>query len=1292
MNLKPFIDKVNREWAADPTLSIDEREVIAKFGKIFHPNNLDNLTADEFRSFYSFTQNRHWHGLERTAGLAKDFSKIKKTLKILLDETIPIKERIRRIRDKKSPDFQEGFGFASYTPILLMVYPTKYCVINEIVKEALERTGLYRDFDKEEWIVYDEVNKLVVEFAQKNNLSLWKIDSLWSRLSEVYDFTELQEYIQSEMDAKANYQPVMLMTIIELENPTKEIIDQKIRDHNPQKGKEFVSREVYETLVDKYGYVIEKDNTFQLNLVEPLTDPQKKELIALCKNRISGFKVKNELQYFLVQVSEFGSQNLIKNGYYQHEGWQETPRDSAHGEVKVGDLLLVYFARKSIDHQMSLKMIYQVESITKNNVRFHVKSWRELRGLSLDSIRNSIEGRKIGTVFEKISQQGFNIAKITQADFEAVLRLDGGFTNVVVNEEQFKKAHSLFEEKLQTESNGIPFTDFNHPVLLNEEINYKREVVKKTSHLRSLDNLHQLIKTKGDLIGKLKEVCSPSVSKNLIMGTNYGIDGSSAASLHLVKEEFVLEYEKILFEFFTFANNSQEEFGKKFDELISFLQKHDLKTDWRFLAYLAFIANPEKYFPIQPTLFEKLLQFYGNQYKYRASYSWKLYSILLELGEILKIKLAKYGKLDAIQIQSYMWVVSKLLDSDSVENLDTKYWMIRPGTGGNDWDNQRNLGLIGISFYENIGDLSIFYDKQGKIDEDRLRQEIAKNEEKPGAQAKNFGQYRQFLSMKEGDQIIAEGRGKILGVGRVIGKYQHKPELAYRHTVPVDWYDLKVNGTSTNRLWQGTIMSLSKKEFEQLVSSTASIPSEFEEYGNILLKKNQVIFYGPPGTGKTFVGNRFANWFVSSNKTTTTHEELDLMNDEQYNDHIINELRKFAEQQKYEFIKDQNSINQFTLRSSHNEIRLVFAFSKSGKQSPEDVFLAVSPKMISFLNQVPVENQFLVIINNDVKNFVVLPYAVEQKYAKFSESGAESGKWSGTGEGLHAFRITIRKDKSEMLTRENTHTERYFDCTPYLGTFDVLGIGDYNEATEFVRRVTFHPSYSYEEFVEGIKPRTRGEYIEYILEDGVFKKACIDAASDPDNRYVLVIDEINRGNVSKIFGELITLIEKDKRDSYSLSLTYSKKPFSVPSNLYVVGTMNTADRSLTQLDVALRRRFAFVELLPNAQLLDKTIEDVHVGKLLESLNKKLRDEGLREKQIGHSYFMKNSECIESVEELQFIFTNEIIPLLQEYFYEDYDSISRILGTEFVDPKEMKVNEKWKTDSEIFIGALKKLVA
>ncbi|MBR6722961.1 AAA family ATPase [bacterium] len=310
--------------------------------------------------------------------------------------------------------------------------------------------------------------------------------------------------------------------------------------------------------------------------------------------------------------------------------------------------------------------------------------------------------------------------------------------------------------------------------------------------------------------------------------------------------------------------------------------------------------------------------------------------------------------------------------------------------------------------------------------------------------------------------------------------------------------------------------------------------------------------------------------------------------------------------------------------------------------------------------------------------------------------------------------------------------------------------------------VTFHQSYSYEEFVEGIKPDLNSEdKLTYELKDGIFKKICSDAqttikieknfdqiydqlikdlnsskkllilttpngsefgiktnkknnlkiytgenfdrnsvgvitkdylqneifkngrkcyvqgildylnehyklnmqTTKNTNKYILIIDEINRGNISKIFGELITLIEEDKRESLSLKLPYSQDPFTVPKNLYIIGTMNTSDRSIASIDIALRRRFTFKEMMPDSTLIDEELEvqGLNIQDIFKTLNERISVLLDRDHQIGHSYFMNLKADKDLETNFKQIWFDCIMPLLNEYFYGDWDKLQALLG-------------------------------
>lgn len=230
--------------------------------------------------------------------------------------------------------------------------------------------------------------------------------------------------------------------------------------------------------------------------------------------------------------------------------------------------------------------------------------------------------------------------------------------------------------------------------------------------------------------------------------------------------------------------------------------------------------------------------------------------------------------------------------------------------------------------------------------------------------------------------------------------------------------------------------------------------------------------------------------------------------------------------------------------------------------------------------------------------------------------------------------------------------------------------------------VTFHQSYGYEEFVEGLRPVLDGDAesgeIQYEIRSGVFKDLCRRARPEPDQRFAMVIDEINRGNISKIFGELITLIEPDKREgaenAVSVTLPYSGERFSVPANVDIIGTMNTADRSLALLDTALRRRFEFVPVMPDSRddpgaplaglRVSAGEQVIDVPRMLDAINQRVEALYDRDHCIGHAYFTplaKVPDGDERLVALQQVFSTRILPLLEEYFFEDLQKIRLVLA-------------------------------
>ena len=220
-----------------------------------------------------------------------------------------------------------------------------------------------------------------------------------------------------------------------------------------------------------------------------------------------------------------------------------------------------------------------------------------------------------------------------------------------------------------------------------------------------------------------------------------------------------------------------------------------------------------------------------------------------------------------------------------------------------------------------------------------------------------------------------------------------------------------------------------------------------------------------------------------------------------------------------------------------------------------------------------------------------------------------------------------------------------------------------------VRACCFHPAYGYEDFIEGYRPEVVNGQVTFRLRDGVFKRLSKDAERAPDRKFVLLVDEINRGDIPRIFGELLTVLEKDKPNKAVL-LPVSGEPFRVPPNVLLIGTMNTADRSISLLDAALRRRFGFIELMPDSSVLcDHVIAGIPLGPWLDALNRRICDHvgrDARNLQIGHSYLLKEERPLKDFAAFKRALHDDIIPLLEEYCYQDFSALQNILGNGLLD--------------------------
>ncbi|MDD2974796.1 MAG: AAA family ATPase [Aliarcobacter cryaerophilus] len=407
---------------------------------------------------------------------------------------------------------------------------------------------------------------------------------------------------------------------------------------------------------------------------------------------------------------------------------------------------------------------------------------------------------------------------------------------------------------------------------------------------------------------------------------------------------------------------------------------------------------------------------------------------------------------------------------------------------------------------------------------------------------------------------------------------------------------------------------------------------KFEKIGNTMPKYTQKqalnqILYGSPGTGKTF---------------NTINKAIEIIDSDFYQQ---NKYDRVALKEKFEEYKKAGQIEFITFHQSFSYEEFVEGIKAETSEDnisyevKSGVFKKLSNKALQNFNQ----------SNGNIKN-------KKDFETVFKELILDKLK--------DDEKLEIRMKKSSFFIKEVDENKISFDKSG-------------GESQHFLLIKNLKNMYEAEEnkIIIGGLSQYYNPLLEYLLKNSEIKNT----DKEPLKNYILIIDEINRGNISKIFGELITLIEPSKRigadEEIRLKLPYSQELFGVPSNLYIIGTMNTADRSIALMDTALRRRFHFEEMMPNSSLLKKfEVDGIKIDNLLEVINKRVEYLYDRDHTIGHAYFMslENLETKEDKKaELENIFRNKIIPLLQEYFYDDWEKVRLVLGDGFVEKIEVK---------------------
>lgn len=621
------------------------------------------------------------------------------------------------------------------------------------------------------------------------------------------------------------------------------------------------------------------------------------------------------------------------------------------------------------------------------------------------------------------------------------------------------------------------------------------------------------------------------------------------------------------------------------------------------------------------------------------------------IWELQKFLINQKGDKDLFDYYDYLLSILPEEEKTQDNKTDTRVWLYAPGENARFWDECIANGKMYLG-WDPLGDLSKYASREDMIEKMKEVYSADKSYTNDSLSTYDF-----VYTMKPGDIVyVKKGMHKIIGRGVVAGGFEYDAgRKEYKNTRNVEWQN---NGewNVESQLVMKTLTDITK--YPDLVASLQSLID-----GVAVEVKDE----------PTDVPSGF--WWLNANPKYWSMSEWTVGAEQFYT--LLNENgRKRRIYQNFVNAKEGDVVICY----ESNPTKQILCLATVSKASDgERIYFK---KVETLANGI------------DYATFKDVP-ELQQMECLVNPNGSF---FKLTAEEYDVLMDIIRESNpiapakaTKLYTKENFLEDVYISSSDYDALCGVLehkkniifqgapGVGKTFSAKRLaysimgevdddrIGFVQFHQNYSYEDFVMGYKPNSEGGF---DLQRGIFYKFCIKAANDPNRPYFFIIDEINRGNLSKIFGELLMLIEKDYRFDYKegkgtkITLAYSDERFAVPANLYIIGMMNTADRSLAMIDYALRRRFSFYPMKPGFdsdgfKQYQEELGNEKFNALIEKvkeLNKAIVDDGSLGSgfEIGHSYFCNQEEIANSW--LQAVVNYEIIPMLEEYWFDNKDKV------------------------------------